>query len=527
MFRVHRRSRRWHETGHRSAARDADPLGPANRLYVSTGPLQTSNVSFTGRTAATSLSPLTDGLLSSNAGGFVSRNIAATGYAAIEVTGQSDTLLAVHVSDQGVEFESVPELAGAEVSAVSEYVQKTRGLGPDSIACIGPAGENEVRFAAIVTSGSRVFGRGGLGAVLGAKDVKFLTFTGDSERTVELPSVAMDVHREAAESDHIMKRQGTASLTEFANEIEALPTRYFSEQSFDGARAIGGEQVEAKKHRTGTCSACAFACKLPTRDDATGLETEGPEFETIMGFGSNAGIDEIVEIMRANDRCDELGLDTISCGDVVSAYLASRDEFGNADLVHETVEKIGRREGIGDVLAAGIDRCHDELGVENWTMKGMEFAAHDGRALNGQALAFATANRGADHLYGSMYVLEYPLVDNEAALDPGTVEDKASILIERENEKAVLDSVIACKFSRGILTERRLASLLETTPDRLQTVGARIVDLERRFNNDRGFDRTDDLALPYDVPGIEAALDEYYELRGWTRQGVAPKGAVR
>jgi len=398
--------------------RDADPLGPANRLYVSTGPLQTSNVSFTGRTAATSLSPLTDGLLSSNAGGFVSRNIAATGYAAIEVTGQSDTLLAVHVSDQGVEFESVPELAGAEVSAVSEYVQKTRGLGPDSIACIGPAGENEVRFAAIVTSGSRVFGRGGLGAVLGAKRRKISHIYGRF-RTHGRAPVGCDgrppgSRRERPYHEATGDRQphrvrerdrGVADPLLFGAVVRRCPGH---------RRRAGGSE----KHRTGTCSACAFACKLPTRDDATGLETEGPEFETIMGFGSNAGIDEIVEIMRANDRCDELGLDTISCGDVVSAYLASRDEFGNADLVHETVEKIGRREGIGDVLAAGIDRCHDELGVENWTMKGMEFAAHDGRALNGQALAFATANRGADHLYGSMYVLEYPLVDNEAALDP-------------------------------------------------------------------------------------------------------------
>jgi len=398
--------------------RDADPLGPANRLYVSTGPLQTSNVSFTGRTAATSLSPLTDGLLSSNAGGFVSRNIAATGYAAIEVTGQSDTLLAVHVSDQGVEFESVPELAGAEVSAVSEYVQKTRGLGPDSIACIGPAGENEVRFAAIVTSGSRVFGRGGLGAVLGAKDVKFLTFTGDSERTVELPSVAMDVHREAAESDHIMKRQGTASLTEFANEIEALPTRYFSEQSFDGARAIGGEQVEAKNTERGPARRVRSPANCRPATTPRDLKRRGRSSRRSWALEATPGS------TRSSRSCARTIAVTnlASTRSPVVTWFLHTSPAATSSGTPTSSTKPSKRSvaaGIGDVLAAGIDRCHDELGVENWTMKGMEFAAHDGRALNGQALAFATANRGADHLYGSMYVLEYPLVDNEAALDPG------------------------------------------------------------------------------------------------------------
>ncbi|MES3516351.1 MAG: aldehyde ferredoxin oxidoreductase C-terminal domain-containing protein [Natronomonas sp.] len=505
---------------------DADPLGPENRLIVATGPLQTSNMSFTGRTSATALSPLTDGLCSSNAGGFLSRNVADTGNAAIEIVGSSDEPLAVHVTDDGVDFEAVPELEGAPSSAVTEYVETHRGLDSDSIACIGPAGENAVRFAAIMTTESRAFGRGGFGAVLGSKNVKLLTFSGDSPRSVELPAVEMDVHREAATSDHIMRRQGTTSLTDLANEIEALPTRYFRDQSFEAVESINGDRVESKKYKKGTCSACAFACKLPTRDEERGIETEGPEFETVMSFGSNAGVDDIVDVMQANDRCDELGLDTISCGDVVSAYLASQDAFGDAELVVELIEKIAHRDGIGDTLAEGIDRCHEELGVENWSMKGMEFAAHDGRRLNGQALSFATANRGADHLYGSMYALEYPLVDNDAALSPDGVEGKAAVLVEKENKNAVFDSAIACKFSRGTLTRERLATLLDTTVEALESIGGRIVDLERRFNNERGFDRSDDDALPYDIPGLEAELESYYEIRGWDSEGVVPPDTI-
>ena len=504
---------------------DADPLGPENRLYFATGPLQASTTSFTGRTSATALSPLTGGLASSNAGGFVSRNVADTGYAAVELVGRSDTPLWVHVTDDGVAFDPVPGLAGATVSGVVEHVEERRGLGADAVVCIGPAGEHEVRFAAMMTSGTRAFGRGGLGAVLGSKNVKCLTFAGDSARRIEFPPVADEVHREAAESDHIMKRQGTAGLTEFANEIEALPTRYFSESSFEGAPAIGGDAIEEKKYKKGTCSSCAFACKLPTRDEGAGVETEGPEFETVMAFGSNAGVDDLAAVMRANERCDELGLDTISCGDVVSAYLASEGSFGDAELLVDLVERIAHREGIGDTLAEGIHRIHDELGVDDWTAKGMEFAAHDGRTLNGQALAFATSNRGADHLYGSMYVREYPLVDRERAIDRDGVAGKADLLVERENRNAVLDSAIACKFSRGFLTDARLSTLLDATVEELQAVGARIVTLERRFNNERGFDRTDD-TLPYDLPGFESELSAYYERRGWNDDGTVPPAVV-
>jgi len=502
---------------------DADPFGPENRLVFTAGPLQTAATSFAGRLSCTGLSPLTDGLLSSNAGGFLAGNFVATGHPAVELVGASDDPLAIHVRDDGVEFEPVPGLSGETVSAVSEWARERHGLDADHVACIGPAGENRVRFAAIMTTEHRAFARGGLGAVLGSKGVKVVTFDGDAAPGPDLDDAASDVaqavHRDAAESDHVMKSQGTPSLTTFANEVEALPTRYFSERSFEGADALSGEAVAAKKVGRGTCSQCAFACKLPTEDEATGVETEGPEFETIMAFGSNAGVGDLPAVMEANDRCDELGLDTISCGDAVSAYLASEDAFGDAELVHDLIDRIAHREGVGDLLAEGIARCHEELGVPDWTMKGMEFAAHDGRALSGQALAFATSNRGADHLYGGMYVYEYPLVDRADALPADTLEGKATKLVESENHNAALDSAIACRFSRGTLTDERLRTLLDADPGELDALGARVVDLERGFNNRRGRDRRDDEALPYGVDGLGPALDAYYELRGWDTDG--------
>ena len=501
---------------------DADPLGPENRVYLATGPLQHSQMSFTGRMNMTSVSPLTDGLASSNAGGFLSRNFTGTGYAAVEFRGASDVPLAVHVRDDGVEFEEVPDLAGAAVPEVTAWAEETHGLEAEHLACIGPAGENLVRYACVMTSETRAFGRTGLGAVLGSKNLKVLTVDGDTEADVEIDPIQTDVHREAATSDHVMKRQGTTSVTEYANEVEALPTDYFSALSFDGVEGIGGDAVESKKYKKGTCSQCAFACKLPTRDEDAGVETEGPEFETVMAWGSNQLVDDVVEVMKANDLCDRLGVDTISAGDTMAAYLKSEDDLANPERARELLRKAAAREGeVGDLLAEGVHRAAPELGVEDWSVKGLEFAAHDGRTLNGQGLSFATSNRGADHMYASFYSKEYPLVDAERAVDKRGLDGKAPMVAAAENHNAVLDSAVACKFSRDFMTEDRLGQLLDADYDDLLAVGARVVELERAFNNRRGFDRADD-TLPYDIEGFDDALDEYYETRGWREDGVVP-----
>ncbi|WP_411968970.1 aldehyde ferredoxin oxidoreductase family protein [Haloferax sp. YSSS75] len=506
---------------------DADPLGEENRVYFTTGPMQSSNMSFTGRTNCTSVSPLTNGLCSSNAGGFVSRHLAGTGYAAIELTGSSDELVVVHVTDDGVEFESVPELAEATVPETVAYIDDEHGLGADQTAVVGPAGENQVRFASIMTSEERAFGRGGLGAVLGSKNVKAITFDGDSEPDIEIPSSQMEIHREAATDEHIMKRQGTVAVLDLANEMDGLPSYYFSEQSFDEADEINGDAIEEKKYKKGTCSACAFACKLPTRDEDRGVETEGPEFEVTMAFGSNSGVDDIVDVMKSNELCDRYGLDAISAGNTVAAYLESEDEFGNADLIHDLVERIAFREGVGDELAEGIARVHDELDVEDWTVKGMDFAAHEGRVLHGQGLSYAVANRGADHMYAVFYSQEYPLVGNDDAYPPSGFEGKPKRLIEKENQMALNDSGIVCKFSRDYMTPERYEALFGADFEDLLAVGDRIVTLERHFNNQRGFDRSDD-TLPYEaqLDGFEAALDEYYDRRGWTDDGIVPSSDV-
>ncbi|WP_430505299.1 aldehyde ferredoxin oxidoreductase C-terminal domain-containing protein [Haloparvum sp. PAK95] len=500
---------------------DADPFGPENRAYLSTGPLQQSNMSFTGRMSMTGLSPLTDGLVSTNAGGYLSREFSGAGISILEVVGESDELLIAHVTDEGVEFEEVPQLEQAEVPEVSDYVEETRGLGPENCIAIGPAGENLVRFASVMTFDSRAFGRGGLGAVLGSKNLKAVTFEGDSSPEIEIPDPpAMDVHREAATSDDQMRRQGTTGGTEFINENFSLPTRYFEGYHFEDADQIGGDAVEEKKYKKGACSACAYACKLPTRDEETGVETEGPEFETVYAFGSNQGVGDIVDVMKANELCDILGMDTISAGVTVAAYLASEDEFGNAELAQEVTEKIAHREGVGDTLAEGVHRAHDDLGVDDYTVKGMEFAAHDGRVLHGQGLSYAVANRGGDHMYAGMLGPEY-----SGEIDPEGTLGKSELLVKKENRNVIRDSGVVCAFAGDYVTDDRLEQLLDHPYEELLEIGARTIERERHFNNQRGKDVTDD-DLPYDIPDLEDAVQEYYEERGLREDGTIPDDRV-
>ena len=502
---------------------DADPLGPDNRLYITPGPLQRTQTSFTGRMNMTGLSPLTDGLLSANAGGYVSRNVISTGYSGFELTGASDELLFLHVTDEGVSFESVPDLAGATVPDVTAYAAEHHGLDAEHLIAIGPAGENLVRFACPMTFESRAFGRGGLGAVMGSKNIKAIAFSGDSAPDGQLDAeIESVIHRRGATSDDHKRRQGTTGGTALINDQFSLPTRYFSEMTFEHADKIGGDAVEAKKYKKGSCSVCAFACKLPTRDEATGLETEGPEFETVYSFGANCGVGDIVDVMQSNELCDRYGMDTISCGVTVAAYLASEDEFGNADLVHELVEKIAHREGIGDDLAEGVARIHESLGVENWTVKGMEFAAHDGRVLHGQGLSYAVANRGADHLYSAILGREY-----SGDLDATGLDGKAEIVVEEENESGLRDAAIACSFGTKFFEESDWEALLGVPYDDLLAIGSRIVELERHFNNQRGKDIEDD-TLPYRsmLASFDEAVQEYYAARGWNADGTVPDDII-
>jgi aldehyde:ferredoxin oxidoreductase len=214
-------------------------------------------------------------------------------------------------------------------------------------------------------------------------------------------------------------------------------------------------------------------------------------------------------------------MDTISCGNTIAAYLASEEEFGNADLIHELIEKIAYREGVGDDLAEGIDRIYEDLAVDNWTVKGMDFAAHDGRVVHGQGLSYAVANRGGDHMYSTTMIPEY----NDEIPAKGTA-GKAQFVIDNENRNAIRDSAVLCQFGLGRIIEAEAFEAIFAEPyENLLATGDRVVNLERHFNNQRGVDSDDD-RLPYSIPDLESSIQEYYEARGWTDAGIVPNELV-
>jgi len=312
---------------------------------------------------------------------------------------------------------SKPYLAGATVRLeTTGYLEDERDISSDRTAVIGPAGENEVRFASIMTTEERAFGRGGLGAVLGAKNVKAVTFGGDSAPGLEISATANDPPRGRHRGPHHERAgDGGGDGPRKRDGRVAVVLLLFSERSFAGVEGINGAAVAEKKYKKGTCSACAFACKLPTRDEARVVETEGPEFEVAMAFGSNSGVDDIVDVMESNRLCDEYGLDAIR-GQHDRGVPRRRRRVRQPRTHLGSVDKIAQRDGVGDTLAEGIGRIHEDLGVGNWSVKNMDFAAHEGRLLHGQALSYAVANRGADHMYATFYSVEYPLVEEAEAM---------------------------------------------------------------------------------------------------------------
>jgi len=270
------------------------------------------------------------------------------------------------------------------------------------------------------------------------------------------------------------------------------------------------------------------ACKILTKSEKYGIITDGPEYETIVFQGSNLGISNIDAIIKSNDLCDRYGLDTISSGNIIGAFIEACEKgkknykisWDDEKKIHELIEKIARNKGVGKELQHGTNTFCKKYGIEAITVKGLDVPGHDPRALHGQALGYATSNRGADHLYSTTYKNEYNHPQRKK------VQGKAKLLIKNENRNAVFDSLGLCKFSTtfykdddyleimGVLLERKVSM------DEFQSFGSEIVDMERMFNNKRGFDSLDDI-LPerVNIPGLETELQKYYRLRGWSAKG--------
>src|SRR5581483_1362172 len=416
----------------------------------------------------------------------------------------------LEITPNGLQFHDASALWGKTVFATTD------ALGQDNnrrnVLCIGPAGENRVRFASIMNDRARALARGGPGAVMGSKNLKAIVVEGNEKNT----AVDMDLYKFMLyETGKLVKASpltnqalpefGTIVMMNVINDIGALPTRNFQASQFEGADAISGETLrETLLVGNQACWACPISCTRVSRTDKG--EGEGPEYETAWAFGAECGIDQLDAIVEANWLCNDLGMDTISAGVTIGCAmeLAERGildsdlRFGRADLLPRALRHIAYRLDLGAEMAEGSFRFAASHNAKEYSMtvKGLELPAYDPRGMQGQGLLFATSNRGACHMRGNMLgpeVLALPRL-----IDRLTAQGKAGIVAIHQNSAAVLDSLVLCKFVNLAVTEEYFARMLTAvcgtryTADDLMRAGERVWNLERLYNLREGFTEVED-----------------------------------
>ncbi len=543
----------------RSIKKGIDPLSPSNPLIFSVGPLTGSTVPTSGRFSLVTKSPLTNTIFHSNTGGYFGPFFKRCGYDVLFLTGRLNTNEKGYIVIDGHDKVEIKEADSLWGLTITETVEKIKGLeGRNSqILCIGPAGENLVKISSIMNQAHRAFGRGGVGAVMGAKNIKAIVVKNgkkkfpvkDKERLKKLNTLALDKIRVVPITSQGLALFGTAALVKVINHFGMFPVRNFQEaytppQLID---QVSGEELRERfLEKEEGCYNCVIRCGRLTNTGE--LKGKGPEFESLWSLGPLTGTFDLKEITHANYACNEQGLDTISTGSTIACAMELHDmgllnepllKFGNGKELVNLIEMISGRNGIGNELAEGSLRLASKYGSPESAIqvKGLELPAYDPRGAFGHALNYAVSNRGACHLTGYMIALEILGVPKK--IERFTVKGKGDLLALKQNQSAVEDSLITCKFVGYALGFEFQVRFLNTILDKnlsitdLIIIGERIFNLERLFNIREGFSRKDDklpdrfLKIPLKegpsknkVVPLEELLEEYYKVRGWDDNGI-------
>jgi aldehyde:ferredoxin oxidoreductase len=557
-----------------------DPYSPQNSVIFMTGPLTGTVASTMSRIAVVTKSPLTGTMSDSYSGSFFPAELKFAGFDGIVVIGKASAPTYLFVEDGHVELRDARGLWGKDVfETTDEIVRQCSGSSTakrdaPKVACIGPAGESRVRFAAVALDKNHFAGRGGTGAVMGSKNLKAVAVRGTKHAQslainsepqfleVVRNSIKRDI-RENPDAESMIKF-GTPVVVDLDNNAGILPTRNFQTGVFPDADKINSDALVKQllvRHTT-TCFSCSIGCRNITKikdGEFAGLEGEGPEYETLGLAGSNLAIGDIRVVMKFNHECSRMGLDTISAGNVIGwamelyerGIITKADtqgldlSFGNAATVVALPEIIAMRKGIGDTLAEGVARASGKIGKgsERYALhcKGQEFPGYDPRGSFGMALAYATSDRGADH--NRAWPVAYEAFGK---MDPFTVVGKAEIVVKDQIRTSVKWSMCACDFipiDLPIIAELlNAATGQKYTEEDVRKIGRRIWTLTRLFNTREGFSRQHDVIPPriYSDPlpegnpkgkvvpkeDFETMLTEYYKLWGWDDQGKPTRAAV-
>jgi aldehyde:ferredoxin oxidoreductase len=546
-----------------------EPFGEDNPLILSTGPLTGSVLFNSNRFEAVTKSPLTGIFAESSGGGYWGATLKRAGYDALIIRGKSDEPVYIVVQDGKITIEDAGELWGRDCFAATEMLKQREGKDA-RIAVIGPAGEKLSRIACIITDGyhGRALGRCGIGAVMGSKRLKAVVVKGSQPVEVSERTVLQNINKMMVplikENMKAVTEAGTGSGLEFSEELGNLPIRNWYQGSWkEGAvKTTGMTLTQTRLTGTYHCGNCIISCgRVVSAQNGPyhGIETAGPEYETLGLFGTNLLNDNLDTIVKANELCNRYGLDTISTGGVLGfameAYerglIDQRDTggiaaaWGNSESIIRLIESIGERKHIGRLLGEGVKRAAQELGgnaVEFAAeIKGLELPAHDGRAKYTAAVGMATSNRGGCHLSGFTHDFEEGAVIEDlgtpALTNRFTSEGKAENVVQMQNLMGMMDSLVVCKFALfGGLTVNPMIDALNAATgwdvDREEffAAGGRIFNLKRLYNTRLGISRKDDVLPPrmarhrrgggtQELPPLFELLDEYYKLRGWDEFG--------
>ena len=541
-----------------------DPLSPSNKLIFTTGPLAGTPAQSCSRWIVTTKSPLTGGMFRSCSGGGIGVELKSAGFDLLIVEGKADKPSYLWINDDQVQIKEADHLWGLLSRETTLAIRKEHRDEKIKVAAIGPSGEKLVRFAAIVDD-RRTASRGGVGAVMGSKNIKAIAVLGSKLIEVTDPDKMRQItrkHAETVKNDPKFKgfcHLGTASAVGFCHELGIYPVNNFQEGVLENVEGrLTGEKVDEIFVKDDHCQLCHIGCGtvLQVKEGSyAGDPIEGPEYETLYSFGGEVGNTDLGMIVEANRICDDYGVDTISAGctigfamELYEKGILNREDLDGLDLTwgnHEAIikllKKIATREGIGDVLAEGSRKAAQKIGKgsEKYAIqvKGLELPGYEPRGLKGSGLNLATAPLGASHTIG-----QCPQeIMGPQAVDRFTPEGKGKLCSFNQDRVAIYETGIVCIFpmALGLIDLPTLREMLFAATgieafndeDYLLKVGARILNVERAFNMREGFSRKDDylptrfLTEPLEtgpakghVFEMDQLLDEYYEARGWDKE---------
>ncbi len=548
---------------------EVDPFSPDNVLIWWAGPLAGTISTAGNKYAVFAKSPLTGIFGFGIASGLFASECKSAGWDGVVFTGRSEKPVYLMVDDENAELRNASKIWGRTTWETEEMIKEELGDESFTVASIGPAGERMVRLANITNERNRQVGRCGMGAVMGSKNLKAVTFRGTRDVKVAdiegLVRFIADLNERCqGPATEKYRVYGTPANILVHNKLGCLPSYNFQRGTFEYAEDVSGETMsETHVKKIVACAGCPIACDHvnQARESAS---TSSVDYESLALLGPDCGIRSLDTITKAIEICDTLGVDTISAGNVVGwamecyekGILSSKDtdgvelRFGNDGALIETLRRICLKEGrLGNLLGEGVRRASQIVGKgsEKFAVhcKGLEWAAYELRSLQTSTLGFAVSNRGADYLRSGSYQVDVKGKVDRLRLD----RSRGKIVYEGENQYAIIDSLIICKFTRGIFNSMdeiaklyTLVTGLSMTGEQIVKTGERIHNVARCFNVKCGVSRKDDYPpprafedpLPDDVAkGVvvkreeyEEALDGYYECRGWSREGVPFKSRL-